>query len=147
MTAEGVHVFDETVQLGNIWLKSVMREMDTTDAHQGEAALRAALHALRDRIGPENAVHLGAQFPTLIRGLYYEGWRLSETPTKDRHVQEFLDRVAAELPRGVDVDPQRAARAVLRVLRQRLDPGEVAKIVRMLPPELRTLWPEDAQLV
>ena len=31
------------------------------DRHHAYKVLSATLHALRDRIGPENAVHLGAQ--------------------------------------------------------------------------------------
>jgi uncharacterized protein (DUF2267 family) len=35
------------------------------------------LHVLRDRLTPEQAVHLGAQLPILVRGVYYEGWGAS----------------------------------------------------------------------
>jgi len=48
------------------------------------------LHAVRNRIGPENAAHLGAQLPMLIRGLYYEGWDPTGKPTKERHEAQFL---------------------------------------------------------
>jgi len=36
--------------------------------------LGAVLHALRDRLQIGLAVHLGAQLPLLVRGLYYDQW-------------------------------------------------------------------------
>ncbi|WP_197496500.1 DUF2267 domain-containing protein [Mycobacterium sp. 1274761.0] len=38
------------------------------------AALRAVLHALRDRLPVNEAAQLGAQLPMLVRGIYYTGW-------------------------------------------------------------------------
>ena len=38
----------------------MMGELGTDDRRTAFNALRAALHALRDRIGPESAIHLGA---------------------------------------------------------------------------------------
>ncbi len=73
----GLAVFDTTVQETNLWLKGIMEGLHTDDRHLAYLALRATLHALRDRLGPENAVHLAAQLPMLVRGLYYEGWRLA----------------------------------------------------------------------
>ena len=72
MSATGVDSLDHSIQETNLWLKAVMRRLDTEDRHLAYVALRAVLQALRDRIGPENAVHLAAQLPTLIRGIYYE---------------------------------------------------------------------------
>lgn len=100
-----------------------MDRLHTDDKGYAYAALKASLHALRDRIGPENAVHLGAQLPTLIRGVYYEGWRIAGTPTKERHLQEFPDRIREEFPPGLArEDPQRAMRAVCEGLCEKIDP-------------------------
>jgi len=101
------------------------------------------LHALRDRIGPENAVHLGAQLPMLVRGLYYEGWRPAGTPTHERHLDDFLDHVAYMLPRNTNLDPGDSTKATFKVLAHYVDPGEIVKVIRLLPREVRALWPES----
>ena len=54
----GLATFDKTVQESNLWLKDVMERLNTTDRHHAYSTLRAVLHALRDRIGPESAAHL-----------------------------------------------------------------------------------------
>ena len=141
MSATGVDVLDRTVQETNVWLKAIMSRLETDDRHLACTALRATLHALRDRIRPENAVHLGAQLPTLIRGLYYEGWHMAGTPTKERHKAQFLEHVSWTFDRRTDIDPERAARAVFEVVWEKVDPGEVAKVIKLLPRELRELWP------
>jgi uncharacterized protein (DUF2267 family) len=140
MATTGLSVFDRTLQENNAWLKIVMGYLKTDDREHAYAALKAALHALRDRIGPENATHLGAQLPLLLRGTFYEGWHLAGTPTRERHLSGFLEHVADELPKTLKVDPEEVARATFSALRQRLDPGEFNKLMRMLPPELRQLW-------
>ena len=140
MSTTGLPVFDTTVQETNLWLKAIMDRLHTGDRHLAYLALRATLHALRDRIGPENAVHLSAQLPMLVRGLYYEGWRLAASQTKERTRADFLEHVRSELPRGSAIDPDLAARAVFAVMWQKLDLGEVGKVIDRLPPELKELW-------
>lgn len=144
MNEAAVHVFDSTFHESNRWLKLVMDNLETGDAQRGHAALKGTLHTLRDRIGLESAVALGAQLPMLIRGLYYEGWHGGGGQTKERHTADFLDHVRREMPATVDLDPERAVRAVFETLWQKLDPGETAKLIRMFPIELRSLWPEPA---
>ena len=140
MSTTGLPVFDTTVQETNLWLKAIMEALHTDDRHLAYLALRATLHALRDRLGPENAVHLAAQLPMLLRGLYYEGWRLAASPTKERTRANFLEHVRSELPRGAAIDPHVAARAVFGVMWAKLDLGEVGKVIDRLPPELKELW-------
>lgn len=140
MSATGLPVFDTTVQESNVWLKAVMDHLHTDDRHLAYVALRATMHALRDRIGAESAVHLAAQLPMLLRGLYFEGWRLAASQSKERSRVEFFDRVRRELPPGAAIGPNVAARSVFAVMRAKLDPGEVHKVIDRLPPELRELW-------
>jgi uncharacterized protein (DUF2267 family) len=140
MSTTGLPVFDTTVQETNLWLKAIMEGLHTDDRHLAYVALRATLHALRDRLGPENAVHLAAQLPMLLRGLYYEGWRLAASQTKERTRTDFLEHVRGELPRGSALDPNVAARAVFGVMWEKLDLGEVGKVIDLLPEELKELW-------
>jgi uncharacterized protein (DUF2267 family) len=142
MSHTGLHVFDKTLQESNVWLKSLMDHLRTDDRDYAYAALKATLHALRDRIGPENAVHLAAQLPMLLRGMFYEGWRLTNSATRERHAPEFLEHVSRELPKALYNDPEDIVRAVFEVVWERVDSGEVAKLMKILPPELREFWRE-----
>jgi uncharacterized protein (DUF2267 family) len=136
----GLDVFDTTLQQSNLWLKELMAHLGLDRKHAYKV-LSATLHAVRDRIGPENAVHLGAQLPILMRGFYYEGWHPAGTPAKVRHKQEFLDYVSGEVFRGLGIDPEKAVRAVFEVMANRLDSGEVEKLTKLFSDELRSLWP------
>jgi uncharacterized protein (DUF2267 family) len=142
MSQSHVAFLDHAVQETNIWLKAIARQLHFDDRHHAYSALRAVLHALRDRLPPAVAVHLGAQFPTLVRGIYYEGWHMAGKPTKDRSAQEFADHVLAELPPQFPIDPVTVTRGVLAILWEKLDPGEFAKLMNHLPESLRSLRPE-----
>jgi uncharacterized protein (DUF2267 family) len=108
--------------------------------------MRAVLHALRDRIGPENAAHLGAQLPMLLRGLFYEGWDPTGKPTKERHESAFLAHIARELPRAAGPgEIEQGALAVLDVLSKHIDRGAAVKLVAILPQDLRRFWPAFIQ--
>lgn len=140
MSHTGLQVFDKTLQESNVWLKSLMERLQTDDRDYAYAALKATLHALRDRIGPENAVHLAAQLPMLLRGMFYEGWRLANSATRERHMAGFLEHVSQELPKALYNEPEDIVRAVFDVVWERIDSGEVGKLIKILPPELRDLW-------
>jgi hypothetical protein len=49
--------------------------------------------------------------------------------------------VSGDVFRGLGIDPERAVRAVFDVMSNRLDPGEIEKLIKLLPDELRDLWP------
>ena len=142
MSETGLGVFDTTLKETNDWLKLMMGELGTANRQTAFGALRGALHAVRDRIGVNNAVHLGAQMPMLLRGAYYEGWHPAATPTRERHLIDFIEHVAAELPRDSRVDAAEAARACFSVMSQCLDGGEMLKLRQLLPHEALNLWPD-----
>ena len=93
------------IQKTQEWLKELSDNGELADSQESLAVLRAVLHGLRDRLTMGEAVDLGAQLPTMIRGIYYEGWQPSRTPTKVRSRQEFVDDVSAgEFPNAVPVE-------------------------------------------
>jgi uncharacterized protein (DUF2267 family) len=99
------------------------------------------LHALRDRLTIEEAVHLGAQLTILIRGIYYDGWKFTGKPLKERHKSKFLDHIAAVFRDDETVDPERVMRAVLKIIARNISPGETESVKHLLPKTLQELWP------
>ena len=141
----GLDVFDTTIQKTNIWLKDMMEALGWDDRHKAWEGLRATLHALRDRLTVDEAVHLGAQLPLLVRGAYYDGWRPSEAPHKVRHLEDFLAPVWTQFRNDPRVDAEEVARAVFKVLADYITAGEIEDIRQVLPRELNTLWPMSVQ--
>ena len=137
-----LEVFDSSLQKTQVWVNDLMIELGWENRPQNAClALRTALHALRDRLTIEGAVHLGAQLPILVRGIYYDGWRLTGKPVKERHKSEFLDHVAAVFRDDDRVDPERLMRAVFKVLARHISKGEIENVKQSLPKSLRELWP------
>jgi uncharacterized protein (DUF2267 family) len=143
VTAPSDAVFGGWVDKARAWLAEVGEELDCVDVHATHAALRGALHALRDRLPVGEASQLGAQLPVILRGVYYEGWRPAGERGKERHLEPFLDRLHGEL-RGYEetLDAERCARSVFRVLARHVSAGEIADVVQALPADVRALWPE-----
>jgi uncharacterized protein (DUF2267 family) len=140
MQATHVEALERTIQKTNEWLKAVEEAMQARDRREAYSALRAVLHALRDRLQPDEALQLAAQFPALVRGVYVEGWRLVDKPLRLRSREEFLDAVA-EAAGDPLFDAERATRAVFRVLAARVTQGEIEDVEACLPASIRELWP------
>lgn len=134
----------QTVQKTQEWLKELIENGDLADMQESLAVLRAVLHHLRDRLTLEEAVDLGAQLPTLIRGIYYEGWQPHKRPHRIRSRQKFVHQVAAKnFPNAVP--SEQAIRDVFALLAHHCDPGEISDVIAQLPGELKELWPKTAQ--
>src|ERR1035437_7800960 len=129
-----VSVIDRTVAKTNEWLDRLSRELGTEDRQRAYGLLRAVLHALRDRIGTEVSVHLGAQLPLLIRGIFYEGWDPGSTPQK-LTLDEFVVRVEREANLKSSAEAATATRAVMQCLWEELAPGTTDHVIAVLPAE------------
>jgi uncharacterized protein (DUF2267 family) len=141
MSATGLEVFDTTLHKTNTWLNDIMQVLGWGDRHKAYLALRATLHALRDRLTVEETAQLAAQLPMLVRGLYYEGWDPTDKPLRERRKEQFLGRIAQEFWSNDGVDPETVARGVFTVLARRITEGEIQDVQQILPAELRHLWP------
>ena len=128
MSQSGVTAFDSTIQTTNVWLNDILERLGWQDHHRAYHALRAVLHALRDRLPVDQAAALAAQLPMLVRGFYYEGWHPHGKPVKERHKEEFLAHDAAAFRDDPEIDPERVVQAVFQVLSKHVTGGEIEKI-------------------
>ena len=138
MTA--IDSLNAAVPATNEWIDDLMRRLDWHDRERVCLALLAALHALRDCLGRDEAVYVGAHLPPLLRGLYYEGWHPSgRAATKSRNA--FLERIQDGMHRDPAVDAEQVARAVLALLAARLPAAELEDAKAATPKPLHNLWP------
>ena len=141
MSTTGLSAFDTTLQKTQEWLKDIMAELKWEDKHRAYQALRAVLHALRDRLTIEETAQLGAQLPLLIRGAYYEGWQPHGKPLRERSQEEFLGHIEDTFGDDISVNARKVSHAVLQVLAKHVSQGEIEDIKHTMPTELRALWP------
>lgn len=108
----------------------------------------AVLHTVRDMLTPEESLHLIAQLPLYIKGIYVTGWRLGE---KQRIIDEddFIERLLLQNERtgphdfGNDEKAMANTNAVIRVLKRRVSEGLIDKIMAQFPVGLKRLWLTD----
>jgi uncharacterized protein (DUF2267 family) len=141
MSMTGLEVFDTTVHKTNGWLNELMQRLDVSEKRRAYEALRAALHALRDRLTVDEAAQLAAQLPMLVRGFYYEQWDPGGKPLKVRDLPSFLALIEHKLAPDYPCDAEAVARAVFALLAARIADGEIEDVKQVVPGELRSLWP------
>jgi len=140
MPQSPVAAIETTVNKTHGWLKELMEIGGFADESQAYTALRAALHTIRDRLTVDEATHLGAQIPMLVRGFYYEGWKPSLAPNKERSKEAFLASVRESLRANTTVDPEQAVRATFQLLEHQITAGEMEDVRQMMPADVRELW-------
>lgn len=140
MQLSRVNALNSTFEKTNTWIRHLTADGPFIDEPQAYSALRAVLHALRDRLRVDDAAHLASQLPMLIRGMYYEGWKPARTPLRERRLNDFLDHIDWNLGPGSEVDAELAAIAVFQLLSEKISPGEIDDIINALPGEIAELW-------
>lgn len=146
MTERGLSVFDKTVQLTNTWLNEIMEELDWADRHRAYLGLRLVLHGIRDHLNVDEAVHLGAQLPMLVRGFYFEGWHPAHKPERNRNVNDFVAHIHdgfRQNPTDEPIDAAEVARAVFQLLSRHISDGEFGQVLHALPKGIRSLGPVE----
>ena len=137
MSANGLDVFDRTLEATHIWLNEICSELGP-DKHIAWKVLSVVLHKLRDRLPLPLAAHLGAQLPLLIRGVYFDQFepaRMGGRMGRD----EFIAEVAQALSDGRPVNAEQAIRCVFGILTRHISEGQIRKVCDALPHAM-TLW-------
>lgn len=137
-----LHIFDSHLEVANRWMKELIEALDLGPDDHPHAlhALRAGLHAIRDRLPDNEVLDLGAQLPALIRGFYYEGWTLHRDAKPLRNRAAMIARVEKELATERRLDPVDVLRAVIHLLVEHVSDGEIEDILATLPKPIAALW-------
>jgi uncharacterized protein (DUF2267 family) len=142
MSANGLEVFDKTLETTHVWLNEIMKDLGP-DKQVAWKVLSTVLHKIRDRLTVNLAAHLGAQLPLLVRGVYYDQFEPSKMPNECRNREEFIAEIAEWLSDTRPVDPDDAARSVFKVLSRHISEGQIEHVKQALPKSVRQMW-EDA---
>jgi len=140
----GLREFDRTVRDTNEWLRDMGIYLDVPRRF-AYAGLRATLHALRDRLPPETALHFADQLPILLRGVFIEAWSPATRTRGEDSVKAFANRISRQLPPGYPLDAETVARAAFRTVYDHMDGREVDQVLVHLPKHIRELWLEDLE--
>ncbi len=120
------------------------RVLEETGQANREAAKRvtaAVLHALRDRLTPEEADQVAAQLPRELKTVWEAGGAPGRRPVK-MHRKEFYERVKAEAGLASLRESRWYTIAVFAALKAQLSPGEAEDVWAQLPKDLKELWEE-----
>ncbi len=122
------------------FIAEVRRRASLGSREEAEAATRATLRTLAERLAGGEPHDLASQLPAELAGyVRYEGEQKSDPFS----LEEFYRRVADK--EGVDVaDAARHARVVMEVLREAVTPGELGDVRSQLPEEYAPLFGEGA---
>jgi uncharacterized protein (DUF2267 family) len=133
--------FAHTLQHTRAWMRDVALALGSSDPRDAWHALQAVLGALRDQLPVAEVADLAAELPVPLRGLFLEGWTGAASRTPSR--ASFLGSVEQRLGRDAEIEPERAVRAVARVLRERVSSGEIDDVINVLPDALKELVGAD----
>ena len=122
------------------WINEVNYRADWDDKKRSYRLLRQVLHVIRDHLSVDEAAQLGAQLPTLIRGIYYEGWNPSKTPVIERDALGFINRVQEAFETDPLGDAEHAIAAMIDVLDAHVSAGEMEDVKATFNRKIRALF-------
>lgn len=125
--------------------QSFYRIVMETSGEPGREAVRGAvaavLHALRDRLTPEEGDQVAAQLPLELKDVWRAGERRPRRPVKmDR--EAFYARVTADAGLPSTREGRWMTLAVFAALKEQLSPGEAEDVLAQLPKDLKEVWAE-----
>lgn len=120
------------------WMQEIKAELGWEDDERVYAATRAVLHAVRDRLPPEEAARFSDQLPLIMKVMFFEQYDPTDKPLKLRTREEFLDYVQRGFPGG-NIDAERTVRGVMGAVGRRVDRDTLEKVSMSMPEAIGDL--------
>lgn len=136
--------FDRYAATGREIVHYLDRELGGQGPEHAGRVLRAVLHALRNRLTTAESIHLVAQLPMALKGIYVDGWKLGNPDHRIRTADDLAQEVIREGGRTAwrdfsdTDDAYRAMVVVIKMLSGYVSAGEWADIEANLPEDLRS---------
>ena len=140
----GLTIINRSAEQAHEWINELQQEMRFPREQSAYAGLRATLHTLRDSLTTTEAAELADQLPTLVRGIFFEGWNPSPEPQRFRDTDEFTQKITERLRDHPEIDTPKTARAVFALLDRHVSAGEIDDVIGVMPKSLHKLWPNEA---
>lgn len=142
MAGTSISTLTHSAQQAQEWVNELA--LDLSWSHpRAYRLLRCVLHQIRDWLPQEEMADLSAQLPTLIGGIYFEGWDPLVTPVWERSKDAFLRSVQETLTNEDTADCETAVAAVFKLLDRHISHGEIVQVRGSMKKSLRELWPSD----
>lgn len=136
--------FNRDARMGNEFVhRLAVRLGDEENLERASRILRSVLRVLRNHLTFDESLHLMAQLPMILKGLYVDGWLITEHNRIIYTIDDFVSEVISEegsyssrdfTTRGEAIH---AIRIVWETLADYVSEGELDRILAVLPPAVR----------
>jgi uncharacterized protein (DUF2267 family) len=111
------------------------------DMDHAERVSTAVLHIIRERISPEESMHLVSQLPMWLKAIYVDGWDMRGGTNNYERLEGFLDNVKQQVPLAAakdfdDEHTERNVRAVIGALKMYIAEDELNHVRSQFPPDI-----------
>jgi uncharacterized protein (DUF2267 family) len=136
--------FEKYASEGNHIINKIARDLET-NRNRAARITRAVLHAIRDRLPPDDAIQFAQGLPMVLKGVFIDRYDVSKTPIVIRSREDFIEFVRSKAGPSAAIDfPTsqsviNALQSVFFVLERNMSYGQVWQIKKSLNMELVNL--------
>lgn len=131
-----MNAFTSACHNAETFVSNLEREMSGCTKQQAWHILRGTLHALRDRVQPDEACKLAEQLPLVVRGAYFEAFRPGRG-VKKMNAEEFVADVATQVRVDPPPDFERKVWQALDFVLREVSEGEKSDVLDNLPSDIK----------
>ena len=141
--------FDTYVKDANTITHRVADALGIEDRQQAARIFRTVLHAVRDRVLSEEALHLGAHLSIIWKGIYFDGYSISHRPVNIRSKEEWLSFICTKDSTAAINDfptlehAHAAFQDIMFILEEILPAGEFGQVFQALHKNIQSLVVEN----
>ena len=137
--------FEENKKDAIVLLQTVAQELKTDDNNKAGRIFRAVLHAIRDRLPVNDAVHFSAALPIIWKGIYFDQYDPAKVPVTIRNSEDWINYIRSKNAFAANNDFQQddeireAFKAVFTALQKHMPDGQLRQVKDALNQEIQQL--------